>query len=73
YADIIVHRQLKHIINHTIDQYKDDIDSLKVVSDYCNFKKDCANATQEQAIHLLLCQTINDMSVKTGQVLCSGV
>lgn len=73
YADIIVHRQLKHIINNTIDQYSEDMDSLKVVSDYCNFKKDCANATQEQAIHLLLCQTINDMSLKTGQVLCTGI
>lgn len=73
YADIIVHRQLKNVINHTIDKYTDDIDSLKVISDYCNFKKDCANATQEQAIHLLLCQTINDMSSETGQVLCNGI
>ena len=73
YADIIVHRQLKHVINNTVDNYTDDVDSLKVISDYCNFKKDCANATQEQAIHLLLCQTINDMSSETGQVLCSGI
>jgi protein SSD1 len=73
YADIIVHRQLKSIINHSIDKYTEDVDSLKVVSDYCNFKKDCADMTQEQAIHLLLCQTINDMSSKTGHVLCTGV
>lgn len=73
YADIVVHRQLKHIVNNTLDQYKDDIDSLKVISDYCNFKKDCAVATQEQAIHLLLCQTINDMSSRTGHVLCTGI
>ncbi|AWU76541.1 hypothetical protein CAS74_000486 [Pichia kudriavzevii] len=73
YADIIVHRQLKHIINNSVDSYTEDVNSLKVISDYCNFKKDCATATQEQAIHLLLCQTINDMSSKTGQVLCKGV
>lgn len=73
YADIIVHRQLKHIINNSINLYNEDAESLKIVSDYCNFKKDCADATQEQAIHLLLCQTINDMSSKTGQVLCTGI
>lgn len=72
YADIIVHRQLKSILNNDIANYTEDVDSLKVISDYCNFKKDCATATQEQAIHLLLCQTINDMSSKTGQVLCTG-
>lgn len=73
YADIIVHRQLKHVINNDIANYNDDMDALKVTADYCNFKKDCAIATQEQAIHLLLCQTINDMSSKTGQIICTGI
>lgn len=73
YADLIVHRQLKHVINHNIDQYLEDMESLKMNSDYCNFKKDCSKAAQEQSIHLLLCQVINDMSSTTGQILCTGV
>ncbi|ODV85497.1 hypothetical protein CANARDRAFT_198387 [[Candida] arabinofermentans NRRL YB-2248] len=72
YADLIVHRQLKAVLNNDIDNYKEDIDSLKMNSDYCNFKKDCAKAAQEQAIHLLLCQTINEMSEETGQILTMG-
>lgn len=71
YSDVIVHRQLKHVINNL--KYNEDIDSLKIITDYCNFKKDCAKSAQYQAIHLLLCQTINDMSLSSGQILCYGV
>lgn len=71
YADIAVHRQLKHVINSI--PYVEDMDALKITTDYCNFKKDCARSAQYQAIHLLLCQTINDMSTSAGQVLCSGI
>ncbi|GMG60226.1 unnamed protein product [Ambrosiozyma monospora] len=71
YADIIVHRQFKAAITNP-ESYRDEIDSLKMNSDYCNFKKDCAKAAQEQAIHLLLCQTINEMSKETGQILVMG-
>lgn len=72
YSDLIVHRQLKAVINKDIESYTEDIDSLKMNSDYCNFKKDCAKAAQDQAIHLLLCQTINEMSKASGQILCMG-
>ena len=45
------------------------MEALKDASEYCNFKKDCAYQAQEQAIHLLLCKTINDMGNTTGQLL----
>ena len=66
YADHVVHRQLKSIINNA--SYDDDIGSLKITAEYCNFKKDCAYQAQEQAVHLLLCKTINDMGNATGQL-----
>lgn len=75
YADMVVHRQLKSIIgenNEESDTKLPDIDSLKAITDYCNFKKDCAANAQEQAIHLLLSQTINDISGDAGQILCMG-
>lgn len=74
YADIVVHRQLKSLISESYS-YPDkgyDIESLKAVSDYCNFKKDCAANAQEQAIHLLLSQTINASGGDVGHVLCMG-
>ncbi|CCK73018.1 mRNA-binding translational repressor SSD1 KNAG_0M01650 [Huiozyma naganishii CBS 8797] len=66
YADHVVHRQLKAVINDV--PYTEDIDSLKITTEYCNFKKDCAYQAQEQAVHLLLCKTINDMGNATGQL-----
>ncbi|KAL6451386.1 SSD1 Virulence protein SSD1 [Candida maltosa Xu316] len=70
YADLIVHRQLKSVLNKETENK--DLDSLKATADYCNFKKDCAANAQEQAIHLLLSQTINEMSESAGQLLCMG-
>ncbi|CDF89191.1 ZYBA0S03-11298g1_1 [Zygosaccharomyces bailii CLIB 213] len=67
YADHVVHRQLKSVIKGV--PYSEDSDSLKITSEYCNFKKDCAAQAQEQAVHLLLCKTINDMGNATGQLL----
>lgn len=72
YADLIVHRQLKSIIKRTADPRPVDLDALKATADYCNFKKDCAANAQEQAIHLLLSQTINELSGDAGQLLCMG-
>lgn len=80
YADLVVHRQLKAVLNsantdNDIEQqqeFKDDIENLKMVAEYCNFKKDNALAAQHQSVHLLLCQTVNAMSEKTGQVLTMG-
>ncbi|KAI5958703.1 SSD1 [Candida pseudojiufengensis] len=70
YADLIVHRQLKSVLNKTNDDT--DIESLKSLADYCNFKKDCAANAQEQSTHLLLSQTINGLSESAGQILCMG-
>ncbi|KAL3231178.1 Protein SSD1 [Nakaseomyces bracarensis] len=67
YADHVVHRQLKSVIYDV--PYTENMDALKITSEYCNFKKDCAVQAQEQAIHLLLCKTINDMGNTTGQLL----
>lgn len=50
----------------------DDLESLKMTAEYCNFKKDCAKAAQNQSVHLLLSQTINEMSRNTGQLLVMG-
>lgn len=71
YADLIVHRQAKTVIRGARESSQ-DLDSLKAIADYCNFKKDCAAGAQEQAIHLLLSQTINDMSERAGQLLVMG-
>ena len=67
YADHVVHRQLKAILNNI--PYEEDVEALKITAEYCNFKKDCAFQAQEQAVHLLLCKTINDMGNSTGQLL----
>lgn len=70
YADLIVHRQLKQVLNKVEEER--DLDTLKATADYCNFKKDCAANAQEQAIHLLLSQSIKEMSGDAGQLLCMG-
>lgn len=72
YADLIVHRQVKAMITKTPPE-SNTIDALKTIADYCSFKKDCAGNAQEQAIHLLLSQTINEMSENTGQLLVMGM
>lgn len=72
YADLIVHRQLKAVLSEPTAYYE-DMETLKMNSDYCNFKKDCAKQAQDQAVHLLLSQTINEMSKSAGQLLCMGV
>lgn len=71
YIDIIVHRQLKTVLGGG-GGGGFDLDSLKATADYCNFKKDCAANAQEQAIHLLLSQTIDGLSELSGQLLCMG-
>lgn len=72
FADLIVHRQVKAVITKTTSE-PNNIESLKTIADYCNFKKDCSGNAQEQAIHLLLSQTINEMSESTGQLLVMGM
>ncbi|CEP24175.1 Protein SSD1 AltName: Full=Protein SRK1 [Cyberlindnera jadinii] len=72
YADIIVHRQLKKTLKgngETIVVTDEDLESLKMTAEYCNFKKDCAKAAQDQSVHLLLCQTLNKIAHSTGQVI----
>lgn len=73
YTDLVVARQLKAVLSGRADWFPESADTLKVICEYCNFKKDCARSAQEQAIHLLLCQAVHDMSRDVGQVLCTGV
>ncbi|SGZ46946.1 CIC11C00000001898 [Sungouiella intermedia] len=72
FSDLIVHRQVKAVIYDRPAETPTDLDALKAIADYCNFKKDCAANAQEQAIHLLLSQTINEMSEHAGQLLVMG-
>lgn len=72
FADLVVHRQIKMALKSNASGNVIDSDALKSVADYCNFKKDCAANAQEQAIHLLLSQTINEMSEHAGQLLVMG-
>lgn len=72
FADLIVHRQIKSVINGQPSEVASDLDSLRAIADYCNFKKGCSANAQEQAIHLLLSQTINEMSEHAGQLLVMG-
>lgn len=75
YADFIVHRQLKQTLSQerpSSSSTNEELESLKMTAEYCNFKKDCAKASQDQSIHLLLSQTINEMSKKTGQLIVIG-
>lgn len=72
FSDLIVHRQVKAAIYNRPAETPSDLDALKAIADYCNFKKECAANAQEQAIHLLLSQTINEMSEHAGQLLVMG-
>lgn len=72
FADLIVHRQVKQVIEGVEPEKSPDMDALNAISVYCNFKKDCAANAQEQGIHLLLSQTINEMSEHAGQLLVMG-
>lgn len=67
YADIIVQRQLRSVIQGV--PIEEDINSLSSAAEYCNFKRESARNAQEQAIHLQLCQKISQMSSETGGVL----
>lgn len=71
YADIVVHRQLKAIINSV--EYNEDIEKLSTIADICNFKKDCAKNAQEQSIHLAVCQDIDKRTVATGQLVIDSI
>lgn len=79
YADHVVHRQLKSCIKGITnndgqqeDKNINDLESLKITAEYCNFKKDFAFSAQEQSIHLLICETISDLSTKFDQILTLG-
>ncbi|KAH3680292.1 hypothetical protein WICPIJ_008334 [Wickerhamomyces pijperi] len=80
YADHIVHRQLKSTLAEPQEQSEGetkakylDQESLKMTAEYCNFKKDCAKASQDQSIHLLLSKVLNSMSQSVGQLLTEAI
>lgn len=72
YADLIVHRQLKHVLAGT--EYQDDLAMLSSTVDYCNFKKDSVRNAQEQSIHLFLCQVLAKLAEQSGgQIIRDGI
>lgn len=72
YADLIVHRQLKHVLAEA--EYQEDLATLSSSVDYCNFKKDSVRNAQEQSIHLFLCQVLAKLAEQSGgQIIRDGI
>lgn len=73
YADLVVHRQLRAVVTHTVEDYDEQVDSLASLADLLNFKKDCAKNAQEQSVHLAVCQDIDKRTVATGQLVIDSI
>lgn len=77
YADIVVHRQLEHVLSEGKIEYTDDFDALVKTTEACNIKKDSAKNAQEQSVHIESCRIMDkkreDLGgdlVSEGIVLC---
>ncbi|ODV91698.1 hypothetical protein CANCADRAFT_55517 [Tortispora caseinolytica NRRL Y-17796] len=71
YADIVTHQQLSAVLTNS--EYNEDIDGLAKAAEHYNFRKESSANAQMQAIHLRLCQKIDQMSKETGQLICDGL
>lgn len=71
YADIIVHRQLEHVLSNTVAEYTEDIEALAKTAETCNTKKDSAQAAQEQSVHIESCRMMDRKSQELGGDLIS--
>lgn len=71
YADLIVHRQLRSVINGT--PYEEDTESLSSLADILNFKKDSAYIAQSQSMHLSISEDISRRSEATGQLIMDSI
>lgn len=66
YADIIVHRQLEHVLTNGAVEFSEDIETLAKTAETCNTKKDSAQAAQEQSVHIESCRMMDRQSQEAG-------
>ncbi|GAB7350840.1 hypothetical protein MBLNU459_g1372t1 [Dothideomycetes sp. NU459] len=71
YADMIVHRQLEHVLTNGAVQFTEDVDTLAKTAETCNTKKDSAQAAQEQSVHIESCRMMDRKSQELGEDLVS--
>lgn len=66
YADIIVHRQLEHVLSNGAVEFSEDVETLAKTAETCNTKKDSAQAAQEQSVHIESCRLMDRKSQEIG-------
>lgn len=71
YADIIVHRQLEHVLTNGAVEFAEDVESLAKTAEACNTKKDSAQSAQEQSVHIESCRMMDKKSQELGGDLIS--
>lgn len=71
YADIIVHRQLEHVLTDGAIEFTEDVETLAKTAETCNTKKDSAQSAQEQSVHIESCRMMDKMSQELGGDLIS--
>ncbi|PSK37487.1 Virulence protein SSD1 [Elsinoe australis] len=74
YADIIVHRQLEHVLSNNGSDFAEDVETLHKTVDACNTKKDSAHAAQEQSVHIESCRAMDRKSRELGgDLIAEGI
>ena len=71
YADIIVHRQLEHVLTNGAVEFTEDVETLAKTAETCNTKKDSAQAAQEQSVHIESCRMMDRKTQESGGELIS--
>jgi protein SSD1 len=71
YADIIVHRQLEHVLTNGAVEFTEDVEALAKTAETTNTKKDSAHAAQEQSVHIESCRALDRKSQELGGDLIS--
>lgn len=71
YADVIVHRQLEHVLTDGAVEFTEDTEALAKTAETCNTKKDSAQAAQEQSVHIESCRMMDRKSQEIGGELIS--
>jgi protein SSD1 len=71
YADIVVHRQLEHVLTNGAVEFSEDVETLAKTAEVANTKKDSAHAAQEQSVHIESCRELDRKSQELGGDLIS--
>ncbi|KAG9657686.1 RNB-domain-containing protein, partial [Aureobasidium melanogenum] len=71
YADIVVHRQLEHVLTNGAVEFTEDVEALAKTAETANTKKDSAHAAQEQSVHIESCRALDRKSQELGGDLIS--